>query len=62
MKKLLIVSCHDKRKWYANKIGQFVPLLNYETGHYEYKSRQDDGYINYVHKTDAKIVEVVDEV
>jgi len=57
MKKLLIKSCYDNRKWYANKIGQLVPLLGEEHGHYEYRSRQDDGYINYVHKEDAVVVE-----
>jgi len=57
MRKLLIKSCYDNRKWYADKIGQLVPLLGEELGHYEYRSRQDDGYINYVHKNDAVIVE-----
>lgn len=60
MRKLLIKSCYDKRKWYADKIGQLVPLLSEEKGHYEYKSRQDDGYINFVHKDDAVVV--VEEV
>lgn len=63
MRKLLIMRCDDSRKWYANKIGEFVPLLDEERSHYEYKSRQDNGYINYVNKNDAVIFEDgVDEI
>ena len=53
---LKIISCDKGDKWYANLIGQTVPLLAVEKT--EYKSRQPDGYINFVSKGDAIIVEV----
>ena len=62
--KLKIVSCNDSRKWYANLIGQEVPLLAIEET--EYKSLQPDGFggghrfVNYVSKEDAEIVEYAD--
>lgn len=57
MKELLITSCYDSKKWYAGLIGERVPLLSEEGSHYEYRSRQPDGYINFVHKSDAEVVE-----
>lgn len=61
MKQLRITSCDDSHKWYANKVGQLVPLLAIEVR--EYKSLQDDGvcaghrFVNFVSKTDAVIEE-----
>ena len=46
-------------RWYADKVGEIVPLLAIERT--EYKSREDAGYVNFVQFTDAKIVEVTDE-
>ena len=57
MKMLKIISCDDNRKWYSNLIGQLVPLLSEEHGHYEYRSREPAGYINFVSKSDAEVVE-----
>lgn len=48
---LLIDKCPDKLKWYASKVGEFVPLLAEEEK--EYKSQEPAGYINFVSKTDA---------
>lgn len=45
-------------RWYADKVGEIVPLLAIERT--EYKSREDAGYINFVQFADAKIVEVPD--
>jgi hypothetical protein len=59
MKALLITSHGDGMRWYADKVGEIVPLLAIE--HTEYKSREDAGYINFVQFADAKIVEVADE-
>lgn len=55
MKVLKILSCNDNHKWYANLIGQCVPLLAVEEK--EYKSLEPSGYINFVSKEDAEIVE-----
>jgi len=56
MKALLITSSGDGMRWYADKVGQVVPLLAIERT--EYKSREDAGYINFVQLADAKIIEV----
>ena len=61
MKMLLIQSCDDDKKWYADKIGKLVPYLE-DSSKYEYKSLQDDGlvpghrFVNFVSKHDAKVV------
>ena len=59
MEALLITSRGDGMRWYADKVGEIVPLLAIERT--EYKSREDAGYINFVQFADAKIVEVADE-
>jgi hypothetical protein len=59
MKALLITSHGDGMRWYADKVGEIVPLLAIERT--EYKSREDAGYINFVQLADAEIVEVADE-
>jgi hypothetical protein len=59
MKALLITSSGDGMRWYADKVGEIVPLLAIERT--EYKSREDAGYINFVQLADAEIVEVADE-
>ena len=58
MEALLITSKGDGMRWYADKVGEVVPLLAIERT--EYKSREDAGYINFVQFADAKIVEVPD--
>ena len=58
MEALLITSRGDGMRWYADKVGETVPLLAIERT--EYKSREDAGYINFVQFADAKIVEVPD--
>jgi len=59
MKALLITGHGDGMRWYADKVGEIVPLLAIEGT--EYKSREDAGYINFVQFADAKIVEVESE-
>ena len=59
MEALLITSKGDGMRWYADKVGETVPLLAIERT--EYMSREDAGYINFVQLADAKIVEVESE-
>lgn len=54
-KKLLIKQCPDPLRWYASLIGQTVPYLGDVGG--EYKSREPDGYVNFVQYADAEIVD-----
>jgi hypothetical protein len=56
MEMLKITQCPDRSRWYAGKIGDTVPFLG-DVGN-EYKSIEDDGYINFVQYDDAVIVDV----
>jgi len=58
MKALLITSQGDGMRWYADKVGELVPLLAIERT--EYMSREPAGYTNFVQFADAEIVEVED--
>lgn len=58
MKKLLIKQCPDGMRWYAKFVGQTVPFLR-DVGN-EYKSREPEGYVNFVQYADAEIVDVID--
>lgn len=51
---LQILSCDDSHKWYADKIFWYVPYLGRDPR--EWKSRQPEGYINFITLTDAQIV------
>jgi hypothetical protein len=51
---LKITQCPDRSRWYSSKIGDTVPFLG-DVGN-EYKSIEDDGYINFVQYDDAVIV------
>lgn len=55
MKAILIVQCPDQSKWYSSLIGHIVPLGGDEGN--EYRSREPEGYINYVSKKDCVIIE-----
>lgn len=55
MKQLLIKQCSDPMRWYANLIGQYVPLVR-DNGQ-EWQSREPAGYINFVQYEDAGIIE-----
>ena len=41
-------------RWYASKVGELVPYLGDSMG--AYKSREDAGYINFVHYEDAEVI------
>ena len=48
---LLITSCKDPLRWYANLVGKHVPFIDICAG--EYKSKEPEGYINFVQFEDA---------
>jgi hypothetical protein len=52
---LLIKQCPDPMRWYARLVGQKVPYLG-DVGN-EYRSREPEGYINFVQYQDAEIVD-----
>lgn len=54
-KELLITGCRDPLRWYAGLVGQRVPYLG-DVGN-EYKSREPEGFVNFVHYKDAEIVD-----
>ena len=54
---LLIKQCSDPMRWYADKVGERVPYIGSEGDHYEYRSREPAGYINFVLKCDAEVVD-----
>ena len=56
MKALKIISCCDSKMWYAEHVGDIVPLLRiYSDG--EFLSREPAGYSNIIRKGDAEIVD-----
>lgn len=56
MKRLLIKQCPDPQRWYAEWVGRTVPYLG-DPGDGEYRSREPEGYINFVRHEDAEIIE-----
>ena len=54
MQMLKIIKCSDGMRWYASKVGELVPYLGDSMG--AYKSREDAGYINFVHYEDAEVI------
>lgn len=59
IKALKIIGCTDRMMWYRDHIGMCVPLL--KVGHTEYLSKEPEGYVNIVKKTDAIVVDVPSE-
>jgi len=54
MKIINIIQCKDPMMWYRDCIGKLFPVIKeYED---EYLTRELDGYLNIVRKTDAKVV------
>lgn len=60
-KVLLITQCNDPLRWYADKVGQIV-RYDGDAGNGEYRSRENQGYINFVLHSDSKVVEIDDEI
>ncbi len=52
--KILILGCEDPLMWYASFVGETVPYVREEKDHFI--SREPDGYVNIVKKSDAEIV------
>lgn len=52
---ILIEKCDDKKKWYSNLVGKFVPFQGMDSK--EYRSREPAGYINFVSIKDGKLIE-----
>lgn len=64
--KALVIGCADTRKWYANKVGQVVDILQ-DLGN-EYKVLQDPDptmsnhrFINFILKTDTFLINDSDQ-
>jgi hypothetical protein len=55
MKKLLITGCNDRNMWYSGLVGKQVPFLKEESD--AYRSLEPAGFVNFVRKADAQIVE-----
>jgi hypothetical protein len=55
MKKLLITGCNDRNMWYSGLVGKQVPFLKEESD--VYRSLEPAGFVNFVRKADAQIVE-----
>ena len=56
MKGLLILKCNDPMRWYSHLVGTIVDFLAEEE--IEYKSLEPAGYVNFVLKEDAKVVDI----
>lgn len=56
MLKVLLITGSSKNKWYSNLVGYVVPLLAIEAT--EYKSAEPAGWINFVSKRDAEVIEI----
>ena len=48
---VLVQKCNDPMKWYADRVGRVVDVLGEDM--YEYKARDNGGYINFISKDDA---------
>jgi hypothetical protein len=57
MRIIRILSCDDPCKWYNDAIGERRMVLGEEET--EYKTRDNDGHINFVSKCDVEVVDYV---
>ena len=58
MQCIKILKCSDESKWYAGCVGYLLPYAGEDDG--EYASREFAGYLNFVSKGDAELVEIDD--
>ena len=49
-------SSSGRRKWYDNHVGEEFPLLGDLASEKEYRVLSSEGYSNYIHKSDSKII------
>lgn len=54
-KTILITGCTDAMRWYADKVGQSFSLLGADE--HEFRTRQPEGYTNFVRREDAQIID-----
>ena len=54
--RILIIKCTDPHLWYAKLVGEYVPYRGFIVEEKLYKSRQRDGYTNFVQERDGKLV------
>ena len=54
---LRITTCSDPLLWYADQVGQLVPL-EADDGQYGYRSREPGGHVNFVKREDARPTKV----
>jgi hypothetical protein len=54
IKYIRVLSCTDPHRWYSQYIGEEFPLILEES--VEYKTRQPDGYINFILKSDSVLI------
>ena len=52
-----IKQCLDQQRWYADMIGQTVPYHGVVYNPLEYRSRDPNGFVNFVQPEDSEIVE-----
>jgi len=55
MTKILVTGCHDPHRWYYEYVGYEFPYLG--DGNGEYKTRQPNGYINFIQHEDSMLIE-----
>ena len=54
---LKINKCSDGMRWYKSHVGQIADYLPHYDTEIEYGSREPDGYVNFILKKDAEILE-----
>ena len=59
---LLIKQCPDQMRWYRGMIGKFVPFIGIVTNPVEFKSREPEGYINFVQPEDCEVIHATNEL
>lgn len=53
VKQVRITSCRDKQMWYANRVGECLPLVREDSA--GYWAREPAGYINIIKRADAVV-------
>ena len=53
---VLVQSKSGRRKWYDKHVGEEFPLLGDLASEKEYRVVSSEGYSNYIHKSDSKII------
>lgn len=59
MRYLRIKKCNDPHKWYADKIGDVFPIISISVSD-GYRTRQEEGYVNFISLGDAEEFSEID--